>query len=76
MSTSFGSEFGNELLIMEPGTSVEQILECVAEGGLVLHSLRAQRGERAVVFADEGVSGRDLSGLTSHLIGSKVDCMA
>jgi hypothetical protein len=66
MAAGFGAELGNEGPAVEAGGAREEIAEGVAEGGFMLDALRAGLGEGAVVFADEGMRGRDLDGASGH----------
>ncbi len=63
LAADFGAELGDEGPAVEAGGDREEIAEGVAEGEFMIDALRAGLGRgRTVVFADEGVRGRDLDG--------------
>ncbi len=66
VAAGFGAELGDEGPAVEAGGVREEIPEGVAEGQFMFDALRAGLGEGAVVFADEGMRGRDLDGAPGH----------
>jgi hypothetical protein len=67
MAAGLGAALGLEAPAVEAGGIREQVLERAAKAEFVLDALRAKGRQRALVFADERMGGRDLGGWPRHV---------